>query len=224
MIQDVLVFLLLSRFYFFEIEAQNITTGEYHSCAITSTEAVYCWGLNSNGQIGDGTTDSPKLSPVTVSGLNSGVTAIAAGDSHTCVIKSGGAVFCWGKNDYGQVGDGTTASPKNTAVAVLGMASGVIMITGAYLRTCAITSVGAMFCWGINDYGQIGDGTTTTPRPNPTAVSGMSTGVSAIASGYKHTCAVKSGGAYCWGGNDHGQVGDGTNLAKNSAVAVLECL
>ena len=148
-------------------------TGMYHSCALLSSGAVKCWGNNSSGQLGDGTMPTPRTTPVDVSGLSSGVTAITAGYLHTCALLSTGAVKCWGQNGYGQIGDGTTTTPRTTPVDVSGLSSGVIAISAGYYHSCALLSSGAVKCWGYNPYGQIGDGTTTTPRTTPVDVLGI---------------------------------------------------
>jgi alpha-tubulin suppressor-like RCC1 family protein len=195
-----------------------ISAGFYHSCALLSTGAVKCWGDNGNGQIGDDT-QIQRLTPVAVSGLSSGVTAISAGYQHTCAVLSTGAVKCWGDNGSGQIGDNTQTS-RLTPVAVSGLSSGVTAISAGYQHTCAVLSTGAVKCWGDNGSGQIGDNTQTS-RLTPVAVSGLSSGVTAISAGYYHACAVLSTGAVkCWGDNDYGQIGDNTQIDRKIPVAV----
>ena len=111
-----------------------IAAGHDHTCALTSAGGVKCWG----GFKGH--------TPVAVSGLASGVTAIAAA-SHTCALTSAGGVKCWGRNDAGQLGDGTTTD-RDTPVAVSGLASGVTAIAAGFYHTCALTSAGGVKCWG----------------------------------------------------------------------------
>lgn len=101
---------------------QVVSAGTYHSCAVTTAGAAYCWGHNADGQLGDGTTTGRPM-PVAVSGLSSGVQAVAVGLFHTCALTTAGAVYCWGYNFSGQLGDGTTMD-RSTPVAVIGLASG----------------------------------------------------------------------------------------------------
>jgi alpha-tubulin suppressor-like RCC1 family protein len=196
-----------------------ISAGVVHTCALTSTGAVKCWGDDEYGEVGDGTTVN-KTTPVGVSGLSSGVTAISAGAFHTCALTSTGAVKCWGDDEYGEVGDGTTVN-KTTPVAVSGLSSGVTAISAGAYHTCALTSAGAVKCWGENEYGELGDGTTVNTT-TPVAVSGLSSGVTAISAGAYHTCALTSAGAVkCWGENGDGQLGDGTTTNTTTPVNVL---
>ncbi|MFB9066769.1 RCC1 domain-containing protein [Pseudofulvimonas gallinarii] len=195
-----------------------ISAGMNHSCALTSTGGVKCWGANGFGQLGDGT-DTNRLSPVNVSGLSSGVQAISAGGEHTCALTTAGGVRCWGNNDYGQIGDGSTTQ-RSTPVNVSGLTSGVQAISAGRFHTCAVLTTGAVRCWGINEDGQLGDG-STIDRSTPVNVSGFSTGGHAVAAGALHTCAVTTGGAArCWGYNGWGQLGNGTTTSSLVPVNV----
>ena len=147
----------------------KIAAGENHTCAITTAGGVKCWGANSVGQLGD-TTTNPRLSPVDVSGLTSGVIAITASTFHTCALTSGGGVKCWGSNLYGQLGDGTSGTNRLAPVAVSGLSSGAIAVAAGIFHTCALTSGGGVKCWGSNVSGQVGDGTSGIDRLVPVDV------------------------------------------------------
>ena len=199
-------------------DIQPITAGSNHTCALTDAGGVLCWGANSSGQLGNGTwTDSST--PVAGTGLGSGVAAVAAGTYHTCALTTSGGVLCWGDNDFGQLGHGTTTS-SNTPIAVVGLSSGVVAIAAGGAHTCALTTSGGVLCWGYNGYGQLGDGTTTN-RKTPVTVTGLSSNVAAVAAGLDHTCALTTtGGVKCWGWNWAGQLGDGTTTDRSTPVAV----
>ncbi|EFO79638.1 regulator of chromosome condensation RCC1 [Oscillochloris trichoides DG-6] len=196
-----------------------IAAGDAYTCALTTNSAVICWGNNEFGQLGDGTTIQ-RNTPVAVNGLSSGVVAIAAGYAHTCALTTSGGVSCWGNNESGQLGNGITIQ-RRTPVQVAGLSSGVAAIAAGEYHTCALTTDGAVTCWGSNGYGQLGDG-TTTQRSTPVQVAGLSSGVTAITAGGSHTCALTTGGAVtCWGRNGNGQLGDGTTTQRSTPVNVL---
>lgn len=198
----------------------EIGAGNEHTCALTSGGDVKCWGGNWAGQLGDGTT-TDHYTPVEVVGLNGGVNAIASGQYHNCVLVSGGGLKCWGMNGAGQLGDGTRVA-HFTPVDVIGLDSSVTKVVAGYYHTCALTSGGGVVCWGRNTYGQLGDG-TTTDRYTPVGVSGLGSGMAKIsAGGHTHTCALTSGGALkCWGLNAGGQLGDGTTTDRLTPVDVV---
>ena len=150
----------------------SVTAGFYHSCAVLTSTAAKCWGYNGNGQLGDGTTTN-RHSPVAVSGLSSGVASITAGGYHTCAVLTSTAAVCWGQNNNGRLGDGTTTR-RLTPVTVSGLSSGVASVAAGYWHTCAVLTSTAAVCWGYNNNGQLGDG-TTSQRLTPVTVSGLST-------------------------------------------------
>lgn len=181
-----------------------IAAGGGHTCALTGVGGVKCWGNNTYGGLGDGTT-THRGSPVDVVGLTSGVAAIGVGGDHSCAVMDTGAVKCWGFNWAGQLGDGTHDN-RLTPVDVIGLGSGVEAIAVGYYHTCAVTETGAPRCWGLNVAGALGDGTTDS-RSVPVAVVGLGSAVSNIAARENRTCAVTtSGEARCWGA----QPGDGS--------------
>ncbi len=190
-----------------------VAAGGTFTCGITVAGAVYCWGENDFGQLGNGTTTNSKV-PVLVSTLRLAVAIAAGPDRHACVLVSGGGVECWGANNHGEVGDGSTTNRRNP-VQVLGLTSGVTAITAGGGQTCALRPGGAAVCWGSNRYGEIGDG-TTTDRSAPTAVAGLSGGVQQISAGADHTCALVATSAIvvdCWGDGRNGDLGNGIENA-----------
>jgi|GEM_PF-903326 len=196
-----------------------IGAGRIHTCALMQTGGVKCWGYNSYGQLGDGTTTNRTM-PVDVVGLASGVSAIRAGENHTCALTQAGGVKCWGYNGFSQLGDGTTTN-RLTPVDVTGLASGMSTIGAGDYHTCALMKTGGVKCWGNNGDGQLGDGTTTTRR-TPVDVAGLTSEMSAISVGGVHTCALApAGGIKCWGDNYNGQLGDGTTTDRNMPVDVI---
>ena len=171
--------------------------GGGHACAVISGQ-VACWGQNGFGQLGDGTTRD-SATPVAVREV-SGATDVATGSSRACAIITGGRVACWGWNEYGQSGDGTSGGLSVTPVMVSGF-SGATKVAVGWGHTCALLTSGQVACWGINEGGQLGDG-TTKDSATPVMVSGLS-GATALATGDDHTCAVVAGGTVaCWGENE----------------------
>jgi hypothetical protein len=188
-----------------------ITAGGDHSCAVTAGGGVKCWGDNFDGALGD-TTNTDRARPVDVAGLTSGVTAVSAGAFHTCALTSAGGVKCWGLNDHGQLGNNSFA-PTTSPVDVVGLASGVVAISAGGRHTCALTSAGAVKCWGHDGFGQLGDNGAVVDSAVPVSVVGLSSGVAAISAGGRHTCALTTGtGMKCWGRNDFGQLGNTNRL------------
>ena len=138
-----------------QAHAQRLAVGGDRSCAVTTDGGMKCWGQNGYGQLGDGTATN-RQTPVDVTGLTSGVAAAAAGVFHTCALTSGGAMKCWGHNGYGQIGDGTHGTTRLMPVDVVGLASGVIVPSAGQWHSCALTSDGAVKCWGADYSGQLG--------------------------------------------------------------------
>ena len=192
----------------------DIAAGGSHTCALTSSGGVKCWGRNNNGQLGDGTT-TDRAVPVDVVGLAGRAVAIAAGDDYTCALSSAGGVKCWGTNDSGQLGDGTTAN-KNSPVDVVGLSDGIARIAAGGFHTCAVTFGGALKCWGGNNHGQLG--VVGDSQSTPVDVTNLSSSVTNLSLGGAHTCVLTvGGGIQCWGLDLWGAVGDGTGLSSGMA-------
>jgi hypothetical protein len=170
--------------------AAAVTAGIDHTCALTRTGAVKCWGYNGHDElgVGAGSSELPYASiPRDVSGLSGGVTAISAGDRHSCALTSGGGVKCWGVNYGGALGDGTE-DRHGAPVDVAGLSNGVKAVVAGYDRSCAVLETGAVKCWGT-DYGL-----------TPVDVPGLSSGVVAVDTDSFIGCALTSaGGVKCWG-------------------------
>ncbi|MCH8994391.1 MAG: hypothetical protein IH959_05405 [Chloroflexi bacterium] len=145
---------------------------------------------------------------------------IAAGSEHTCLITPVGGVKCWGRNDLGQLGDGTEDSLRTTAVDVAGLDSDVVAIAAGESHTCALLTSGAVRCWGENISGQLGNRTTANSS-TPVDVENLDGKAVAITAGIRHTCALTAaGGVKCWGTNAFGQIGDGTIQNRSEPVGV----
>jgi len=198
----------------------KISSGPFHNCAIVDNGSVSCWGRNSYGELGDGTT-TDRSTPTQTSSLGTGRTAVAisSGSGHTCAILDDASVSCWGWNSKGQLGDGTTTN-RNTPTPTLSLGTGrtAVAISSGEYHTCAILDDASVSCWGRNLNGRLGDGTTTN-RNTPTQTSSLGTGRTAVAisAGYLHTCAVLDNGSVsCWGAGTSGQLGDGTNMYQRT--------
>ena len=202
-------------------DVAQVAVGERHTCAVTHQGAVKCWGRNDEGQLGDGSTQDRAL-PVDVAGLGSGVQAVSVGGDHSCALTDAGAVLCWGGNYFGQLGDGSNID-RHTPTQVHGLSSGVQAISaGERSFTCALTSLGGVRCWGINDLGSLGNGNTVHSNV-PTDVWDLSYGVRAISAGNGHACAILTAGngLKCWGYNLGGQVGDGSLASTTIPLDVV---
>jgi len=210
---------------------EEVATGLSHTCAILDGGAIECWGENGSGQLGIGTVVNTNT-PTSVGSID-GITAIgveiAAGGSHTCaVVDVGitlGTVQCWGKNESGQLGIGTSAD-SNIPVNVNGLSVAKSVAAGGN-HTCALLADGAVKCWGKNGSGQLGTG-TSVDSTSPVGVSGIDGNTVmavAISAGENHTCAIVDigetlGGVRCWGDNSSGQLGNATTTPSNMPVTV----
>jgi len=198
-------------------KVMEVTAGYGHTCALLETGDVKCWGLNSYGQLGDGTKTNSKT-PVTVTGLLGEATAISAGYSHTCALLKSGEIKCWGKNDKGQLGNGKTID-SNVPDSVTGLSNGVKSVKTSYYNTCVLLNTSEVKCWGLNGDGQLGNGTKTDSNL-PVGVVGLN-GVTAITVGTQHACAaLNTGEVKCWGSNFAGQLGSDKLVVYNWTSSV----
>ncbi len=185
--------------------ALSVYAGSSSTCASLVDGTGRCWGFNDHGQLGVPSPPANQLSPVQVTGL-AGARDIGIGDGHACARSIGaGAIQCWGRNDAGQLGDGTfteSSTPVNTSL------SGTDSLSVGGFSSCVGVPGGTVRCWGANSSGQIGDA-TFTDTSTPTQVAGLLDAVS-VSVGYQHACATRANQLpACWGAGDAGQLGDG---------------
>jgi alpha-tubulin suppressor-like RCC1 family protein len=186
----------------------SVAAGEGHTCGVTTSHLAYCWGGNIRGALGDGT-QTPRSSPTLVKG-GLRFRQISGGQYHSCGVTTVNLAYCWGENEDGQLGDGTHQNFKLKPVAVTG---GRLFrqVSAGYYHTCGVTTDDRVFCWGSNWHGQLGNGTSNTEvvATAPMAVAG-SLRFRGVSSAAFHSCGVTTDNrAYCWGGDQWGQVGDG---------------
>ena len=212
-------------------DAIEISTGYSHACALLRNGTISCWGNNENGQIGIGgffyvRTTAARVDVVNVADAG----AVAAGGNHTCALREGGTVSCWGSNSHGQLGSGEAGAELGTAepTSVAGIA-GAAAIATSENHTCAVVENGTVFCWGNNSSGQLGNGRSGINRDDrsentaaPATVMGIDD-ATGIATGWDHTCALMEDSTVsCWGNNSFGQLGDGTNRSASAPVKTAD--
>jgi hypothetical protein len=209
----------------------HITAGDLHACGVTTSGAAYCWGDNSIGQLGAGMMPSATCrltplvlveacpDPVPVAGSLT-FTTLSAGRAHTCGILASGEAFCWGHNNWAQLGaagDDSCGQPCSTVPTAVRGGLTFAQISAGQSHTCATTTEGAAYCWGINVLGELGIGVIGGRADVPTAVAGNLVFTS-VEAGYEHTCGVVAGGGgMCWGSNDYGALGNGAQGTKEGS-------
>ena len=197
----------------------QIAAGDQHACGLTEDGAVWCWWYGAQGQLGDGKTEGAYAAPVRVVDLPP-AKAIAAGGNSTCAIDRDGGLWCWGKNDYGQVGDGTSED-RWRPVRVVGLDRDVVGVSISDERACATLQDATARCWGDNGDGQLGDGTRQSSS-TPVRVTVVEAPIEAVSVGEWHACALaKDGSVWCWGSNWRGALGVGDTERHDGAVEVV---
>ncbi len=191
--------------------ASAITSGDEHACALVSGD-VWCWGDNANDQMGPGAVGgTDELVPLMITGLPANIAEVEGGFDHTCAIDGAGGLWCWGDNDNRQLGRGgtsTTDDPMPAQVVLPGGQTATDLGLGEN-HSCAVLGDATVACWGDDDSGQLGDGTSGTDSGDATVVAGLS-GIVQVDAGRDTTCTIDSLGAVaCWGNNDDGEVGNG---------------
>ena len=200
----------------------TITTGDRHACALTAVGDAYCWGGGAWGQLGVGPPAAQcgpepcETRPRKIDNFT--FTTIMAGRQHTCGIVTGGQAYCWGVNVSGTVGDSTQTEFYESPVAVSGGHT-FKAISGADDHTCAISTAGAAYCWGVNNDGQIGNDSDFSSRVPALVLEGIV--FESVTTGGTHSCALTpTGEAYCWGRNFEGELGNGSRENSGIPVAV----
>lgn len=203
------------------IAFRQLSLGWKHTCGLAQDGLVYCWGSNSHGQLGDGTTvDHLTIAPVLQGEL--AFVELAAGADHTCARTREGATYCWGSNTRSELGDGSSVA-RSVPTAVAQAGTPVTALAAGSFHTCGLTSNGAAFCWGDNTFGELGIGTGDPMRSTPTRVVQGELIFRSLTANELHSCALTSAGrAYCWGSNASGEVGDGTRATRTTPNAVSQ--
>ena len=220
------------------IRIVKVSNGSYHSFGLTSDGRIYAWGRNTSGELGIGTTLARSNVPIAVKTTGTPmdgkvVKQVEGGGryegSHSIALASDGTVYTWGFNQYGQLGNNTTTNSRSPiAVQVAGTplaGKTIVQIAAGADHSLALDSDGALYAWGSNAYGQLGNGTTTNSSV-PVAVKIAGTPLAGktivqIAAGANHNMVLTSDGAvYTWGWNYHGQLGNNTKTNSNTIVAV----
>jgi alpha-tubulin suppressor-like RCC1 family protein/subtilisin family serine protease len=205
-----------------------LSAGAYFTCGLTSSGTILCWGDNSYGQRAT-TIANAIATPAASASLPDGASgwaAITAGAAHTCAITVEGDAYCWGNNGKGQLGDGTTTNTGTTgAISAVNAQARFTAISAGASHTCALDTVGDLYCWGWNGNLQLGDG-TQTDRPMPIIAAtpeSFSAPWTSLEVGYAHTCASDAAETtWCWGLNTQGQLGTGSSaqlVAAPNAVS-----
>jgi len=197
---------------------EQLSMGEFHSCALTTGGNVKCWGYNGFGELGNGELGGSDAYPTPVDVVNlTGAKQIAAGKQYTCAITADDGVACWGSGSYGKLGNGTL-NFKSSPFPVSNL-SDVGQVASGFGHACAVKHDGTVWCWGRNDYGQLGNGSIEEAHV-PVQVPNISD-AARVATGFYHTCAATdSGQVFCWGRNSRGQLGIGNLDEKHLPAAV----
>jgi alpha-tubulin suppressor-like RCC1 family protein len=192
----------------------DVKAGGFHTCALRASGQVLCWGYNAFGELGIGTTGNAVTTPQNVLGLSDAV-QITVGDHHSCAVRAGGKVACWGEGGAGRLGNGLTSDvpyPVEVAPGIAGLFHATFVEAG-YDHTCAVSVDGTVACWGSNSSGALGDNTIST-RKTAVAAQGL-TGAVTVSTGEDFSCATTAGGSVaCWGYNVNGQLGDGLTTSR----------
>lgn len=198
--------------------AIEVSAGDEHSCALTSGGTVYCWGNNANDRLAIGAALNGSV-PSLVNGATGGIHLSSSGIAD-CIVKSGGTLACWGRGTSGQIGSGSTKAWYTTATAVTTTLTGFANISGGGGSFFCAKNAFGIACWGDDNYGELGKGTVAL-RATPTNISSApSAAISSISAGDLSTCLVAGGVPYCFGNNNSGEMGDGTDQQRRAPKAI----
>lgn len=192
----------------------EIAVGGSHACTIDDQGAAFCWGSDSHGQVGDDPDLLTEFTPSPVAGGHAfAALANGFGATYSCALDQGGDAFCWGSNNFGQLGDGAfTGSAANPAPVAVAGGFTFVSLTAGLATTCGLTGTGTAYCWGSDSDTQLGDGPVIAARALPNPVAGGLT-FTQLSVGERHVCGLDPhGAAYCWGADDTGQLGNGQPL------------
>jgi alpha-tubulin suppressor-like RCC1 family protein len=200
---------------------RQVSMGRYFACGIRTSGRLYCWGDDDLGQLGNGAATGDQPAPVLVGGGWNDWRSVSAGEGFACGLRATRAIYCWGDNSRGQLGNGTT-SPFAAPTPVQGANNYWTSVTAGAFHTCGRVRDGRLSCWGGNDRGQLGTGGSGADRPEPRPVAGARTDWAAVEAGERQTCGRRtSGRLYCWGDNTYGQLGDGTTTSRPTPRLVV---
>ncbi|HEX4460960.1 MAG TPA: hypothetical protein VIA18_23430 [Polyangia bacterium] len=189
---------------------RSVAASVQHTCAVTLDRSLWCWGDNTSGELGNGTTTN-SLVPIEVAGLEHSVASVAVGSNTTCVIKNDHSLWCWGASYNGQLDAGGTGNVL-TPAPIIGLEGTKIAAISLLTDQCALDEDGAVYCWGDNQNGALGQGDLVS-RYTPTPVSALTAPIRTIAAHGEAPCALDIyGNVSCWGENNEGEVGDGSNI------------
>lgn len=193
----------------------SVAAGNYHSCATRNDGTLWCWGYNGDGQAGIGTTTNVARPHQVTTPAGTSWASVTAGDMHTCAVGSDSTLWCWGYNAFGQLGIGTTTNADLPQQVTTPAATGWTSVAAGGGTTCALRTH-ALQCWGANEQGQLGIGTTTNQDLAQPVRVPTPTGWSRLAVGNSRTCATHTGHTlWCWGDNQHGDLGIGNTTQQN---------
>lgn len=195
---------------------RRVSAGGRHSCGIRITGRLYCWGDDSDGELGDDAALANMPTPTEVAGNHTDWITVAVGANHTCARRATGRLYCWGRDSAGQLGDGPVLADQPTPVEVVGNHTNWTTVALGVGHTCARRATGRLYCWGSDNDGELGDNAAHANQPTPVQVAGNHTNWGRIfAGGDGHTCATRlTGRLYCWGNDSPGgSLGDNIALA-----------